>query len=183
MPKRSPRVLAGQAQLGQLSSTAQFFTAFEAGRPLKLFASGFRYSPYAYISLPKTPVRTPADLVGKTVAINPNGRYLLDLIMAKNGLDRSSVKVVTIGADMTPLIAGQVDAVSDFLTNTKALSILGPDVVTLIPANTGVPTMRTPTSQRQMPMKVRRKTWRGSFVLLPRDGDGHSKIDAQRSIS
>ncbi len=134
-----PPVLTGQAQLGQLSSTAQFFTAFEAGRPLKLFASGFRYSPYAYISLPKTPIRTPADLVGKTVAINPNGRYLLDLIMAKNGLDRSSVKVVTMGADMTPLIAGQVDAVSGFLTNTKALSILGSDIVTLVPANTGVP--------------------------------------------
>lgn len=134
-----PPVLAGQAQIGQLSSTAQFFTAFEAGRPLKLFASGFRYSPYAYISLPKSPIRSPAELVGKTVAINPNGRYLLDLIMAKNGINRASVKVVTMGADMTPLISGQVDAVTGFLTNTKALSILGPEIVTLIPANTGVP--------------------------------------------
>lgn len=125
--------------MGQLSSTAQFFTAFEAGRPLKLFASGFRYSPYAYISLPKSPIRTPADLIGKTVAINPNGRYLLDLVMAKDGLDRNGVKVVTMGADMTPLIAGQVDAVTGFLTNTKALSVLGPDIITLIPANTGVP--------------------------------------------
>ncbi len=134
-----PPVLSGQALIGQLSSTAQFFTAYEAGRPLKLFASGFRYSPYAYISLPRSPIRTPADLVGKTIAINPNGRYLLDLIIAKNNLDRSSVKVVTMGADMTPLVAGQVDAVSGFLTNTKALSILGPDIVTLLPANTGVP--------------------------------------------
>jgi NitT/TauT family transport system substrate-binding protein len=134
-----PPVLAGQAQLGQFSSAAQFLTAFEAGRPLRLFASGFRYSPYAYISLPKSPIRTPADLVGKTIAINPNGRYVLDLIMAKNGLDRSSVKVVTMGADMTPLLTGQVDAVTGFLTNTKALSILGPDIVTLVPANAGLP--------------------------------------------
>ncbi|MER8550820.1 ABC transporter substrate-binding protein [Mesorhizobium sp. M1217] len=134
-----PPVLAGQAQLGQLSSTAQFFTAFEAGRPLMLFACGFRYSPYAYVSLPAKPIRTPQDFIGKTVAINPNGRYLLDLIMAKNGLDRSKVNVVTMGADMTPLVAGQVDAVTGFLTNTKALSILGPDIVTLLPAKTGVP--------------------------------------------
>jgi NitT/TauT family transport system substrate-binding protein len=134
-----PPVLSGQAQFGQLSSTAQFFTAFAADRPLKLFASGFRYSPYAYISLPTSPIRTPADLVGKTIALNPNGRFILDLIMAANKLDRSSVKVVTMGADMTPLVAGQVDAVTGFLTNTKALSILGPDIVTLLPANAGVP--------------------------------------------
>ncbi|QAZ42541.1 ABC transporter substrate-binding protein [Mesorhizobium sp. Pch-S] len=129
-----PPVLAGQAVAGQFSSTAQFLTAYEAGRPLLLFASGLRRSPYAYISLPGKPIRTPQDLVGKTIAINPNGRYLLDLIMAKSGLDASSVKVVTMGADMTPLLTGQVDAVTGFLTNTKALSVLGPDIVTLVPS-------------------------------------------------
>lgn len=127
-----PPVLAGQAAAGQFSSTAQLLTAYEAGRPLLLFASGFRRSPYAYISLPGKPIRTPQDLVGKTVAINPNGRYLLDLIMAKSGLDVSTVKVVTMGADMTPLLTGQVDAVTGFLTNTKALSVLGPDFVALV---------------------------------------------------
>lgn len=134
-----PPVLSGQAQLAEFSSTAQFFTAFEAGRPLKLFACGYRYSPYAYFSLPKSPIRTPADLVGKTIAINPNGRYMLDLVLAQNKLDRSAVKVVTMGADMSPLISGQVDAVSGFQTNTKALSVLGPDVIALVPAKEGAP--------------------------------------------
>lgn len=134
-----PPVLAGQAQLGELSSTAQFLTAFAADRPLMLFASGFRYSPYAYISLPAKPIRTPQDLIGKTVAINPNGRWVLDMVLAKNGLDRTKVNVVTAGADMTPLVSGQVDAVSGFLTNTKALSVLGPDIVTLVPAKAGLP--------------------------------------------
>lgn len=127
-----PPVLAGQALMGQLSSTSQFFTAVGAGRPLKLFASGLRSSPYVYISLPDNPIRTPEDLVGKSVAVNPNGRFLLDLIMAQAGLDASTVSVVTMGADMTPLLTGQVDAVSGFLTNTKALSVLGPDFVTLV---------------------------------------------------
>jgi NitT/TauT family transport system substrate-binding protein len=134
-----PPVLAGQAQLGQLSTTSQFFTAIDAGRPLMLFANGYRYAPYAYISLPSKPIRTPQDFIGKTVAINPNGRYTFDLLMAKYGVDRSKVNVVTMGADMTPLVAGQVDAVSGFLTNTKALSVLGPDIVTLIPAKAGLP--------------------------------------------
>lgn len=134
-----PPVLTGQAQFGQLSSTAQFFTAYGAGRPLKLFACGYRYSPYAYISLPGNPIRTPADLVGKTLAINPNGRYMLDVIMAAHDLDRSTVRVVTMGTDMSPLIAGEVDAVTGFITNTKALSVLGPEIVTLFPAKIGVP--------------------------------------------
>lgn len=134
-----PPVLTGQAPFGQLSSTAQFFTAYGAGRPLKLIACGYRYSPYAYISLPKSAIRTPEDLPGKTIAINPNGRYMLDLIMKKNNLDRSTVKVVTMSTDMSPLISGQVDAVTGFITNTKALSVLGPDIVTMFPANTGVP--------------------------------------------
>jgi NitT/TauT family transport system substrate-binding protein len=71
-----PSVLSGQAPVGQFGSTSQLFTAIAAGRPLKLFASGFRYSPYAYISLPKSPIREPKDFVGKTIAINPNGRFL-----------------------------------------------------------------------------------------------------------
>jgi len=134
-----PPVLSGQAQMGQLSSTSQFFTAYDAGRPLKLFASGFRMSPYAYVSLPKSPIRTPQDFVGKTIAINPNGRFLLDLILAKHKIDRSQVKTVTMGTDVTPLLAGQVDAVTGFLTNTKSLSVLGPDIITLTSVQAGVP--------------------------------------------
>lgn len=75
--------------------------------------------------------------MGKTIAINPNGRRTLDLVLAKNKIDPSQVKTVTMGADMTPLIVGQVDAVSGFITNTKAMSVLGPDIVTFTPAKDG----------------------------------------------
>lgn len=132
-----PPVLTGQAQLGQLTSTTDLFLANGAGRPVKLIASGYRYSPYAYISLKKNPIRTAQDLIGKTIAINPNGRRTLDMILAKNKIDASQVKTVTMGADMTPLLAGRVDAVSGFSTNTKALSILGPDIVTFAPGKEG----------------------------------------------
>lgn len=126
-----PPVLAGQAQLGQFSSTSQALVAYGAERPVKFFACGYQTLPYAYISLPGSPIRTPQDMVGKTVAVNPNGRQLLSMVLAANKIDPASVRVVTMGADMTPLIAGQVDAVSGFVTNTKALSVLGPDRITL----------------------------------------------------
>ena len=126
-----PPVLAGQAQLGQFSSTSQALVAYGADRPVKVFACGYQQLPYAYISLPKSPIRTPQDLVGKTVAVNPNGRQLLSMVLAQNKIDPASVRVVTMGADMTPLLAGQVDAVTGFITNTKALSVLGPDRISL----------------------------------------------------
>jgi NitT/TauT family transport system substrate-binding protein len=134
-----PAVLSGQAQGGQLGSTSQLLTAIAAGRPLRLFASGYRFSPYAYISLPKNPIREPKDFVGKTIAMNPNGRFLLDLILVRHSIDPAQVKIVTMGTDMSPLLSGQVDAVTAFLTNTKALEVLGPDIVTLTGTQAGVP--------------------------------------------
>jgi NitT/TauT family transport system substrate-binding protein len=132
-----PPVLTGQARLGQLTSTTDLFLANGAGRPVRLVASGYRYSPYSYISLKKNPVRSAQDLIGKTIAINPNGRRTLDLVLAKNKIDPSQVRTITMGADMTPLISGQADAVSGFITNTKAMSVLGSDIVTFSPAKEG----------------------------------------------
>jgi NitT/TauT family transport system substrate-binding protein len=137
-------VLSGQSQLGQLSGTSLVFMAASADRPITVIASGWRYSPYAYISLPKNPIRTPADMVGKTIAINPNGRLTLDIMLSKNKIDRSKVRTVTMGADLTPLLSGQVDAVSGFMTNTTQLSVLGPDIIAMLPAKNGVPNYANP---------------------------------------
>ena len=132
-----PPVLSGQAQAGQFTTT-QALAAYGAGRPIKIFACGYQYTPYAYISLPRSPIRTPQDLIGKTVALNPNGRFTLELILALHKIDPAKVRTVTMGADMTPLIAGQVDAVTGFITNTKALSILGPDRILMTSESAGV---------------------------------------------
>jgi NitT/TauT family transport system substrate-binding protein len=132
-----PPVLAGQSQLGQFSTTSQALVAYGAGRPVRFFACGFQQSPYAYFSLPRSPIRTPRDMIGKTIAVNPNGRFTLQLILALNKIDPSKVRVVTQGVDMAPLIAGQVDAVTGFLTNTKALSVLGPDRIVLTSEQAG----------------------------------------------
>lgn len=132
-----PPVLAGQSQLGQFSTTSQALVAYGAGRPVRFFACGFQQSPYAYFSLPRSPIRTPQDMIGKTIAVNPNGRFTLQLILALHKIDPSKVRVVTQGVDMSPLIAGQVDAVTGFLTNTKALSVLGPDRIVLTSEQAG----------------------------------------------
>lgn len=132
-----PPLLSGQALMAQMTSS-QVMMARAAGRPVKFFACGYQFSPYAFISKPDSPIRTPQDLVGKTVAINPNGRFTLNMMMSLNGLDPDSVKVITQGADMTALLIGQADAVTGFLTNTSALAAVGEDRVVMTSEDAGV---------------------------------------------
>ena len=139
-----PPVMAGQAQLGQFSSTNQALVAYGAERPVKVFACVFQQLPYAYFSLPRSPIRTPQDMIGKTIGVNPNGRQLLSMVLATNRIDPAKVRAVTMGADMSPLLTGQVDAVTGFMTNTQALAVLGPDRITLPLEQTGVTSYANP---------------------------------------
>lgn len=131
-----PPLLTGHATAAQMTSS-QTILAHGAGRPVMLFACGYQYTPYAYFSKPAAPIRTPQDLVGKTIALNPNGRLTLQIIMALHNIDPDSVKTITQGADMTALLVGQADAVTGFLTNTTALSVLGEDRIVMTAESAG----------------------------------------------
>ena len=56
---------------------------------------------------------------------------LLNALLTKNKIAEKDVEIVIIGADMTPLLTGQVDVVTGWLTNTTALKALGPDRIDL----------------------------------------------------
>jgi NitT/TauT family transport system substrate-binding protein len=64
-------------------------------------------------------------MVGKKVGIQATGVILLRALLAKNKIPEKDVTIVTIGADMSPLLTGQVDVVTGWLTNTTALKVLG----------------------------------------------------------
>jgi NitT/TauT family transport system substrate-binding protein len=134
-----PPVVTGQAGLGQFSDSAQLLLARASGVPIKIIACGFRMAPFAFYSLPKAPIRTVKDMVGKRIGIQPTARYVLDAILLKNDIDASSLTITNIGFDMTPLTTGQVDAVTGWITNTQALSVLGPDRIDLMMKDTGLP--------------------------------------------
>lgn len=134
-----PPVVTGQAQLGQFSDSAQLLLARASGVPIKIFACGFRMAPFAFYSLPKAPIRTVQDMIGKRIGIQPTARYVLDAILLKNNIDPSSLTITNIGFDMTPLTMGQVDAVTGWITNTQALSVIGTDRIDLMMKDTGLP--------------------------------------------
>jgi len=133
-----PPVLANQAQAGQMGSN-QVLAAYGEGIPLTMFATTYQNAPLVYVSLPRAPVRKPADLIGKKVAVTPNGRWLINLMLTVNNIDASKVDIVTAGADLSPLLLGQADVCVSFSTNTKALSVLGPDRILMSASDAGIP--------------------------------------------
>ncbi|MDB5094762.1 MAG: conserved hypothetical exported protein [Candidatus Eremiobacteraeota bacterium] len=132
-------VIAGQAQLGQFSEAAQILLARSSGVPIKLIAVGYRTAPFAFFSLPRSPVRSVAEMAGKRIGIQPTGRYILEAVLAKNKIDPSALSITDVGSDLTPLITNRVDAISAWVTNAHALAVLGSDRIELPMAKTGLP--------------------------------------------
>jgi NitT/TauT family transport system substrate-binding protein len=122
-------VAAGRFEAGQVSSSPSLMLAASQDIPIRCFATGAQEHPYTFFSLKKKPVREPKDLIGKKVGIQATGVILLKALLAKNKIPEKEVEIVTIGADMAPLLTGQVDVVTGWLTNTTALKVLGPDRV------------------------------------------------------
>jgi NitT/TauT family transport system substrate-binding protein len=124
-------VASGRETVGQVSSSPSLMLAVSQDLPIRCFAVSAQKHPYAFFSLAKNPVHTPDDLRGKKVGIQATGAVLLRALLAKNKIDAKDVQVVIIGSDMMPLMTGQVDVVTGWLSNTTALKVLGPDRVTL----------------------------------------------------
>ena len=131
-------VAAGRHEVGQVSSSPSNMLAVSQDLPIKVFATGLQQHPYTFFSLKKNPIRTPQDMVGKKIGIQSTGLVLLRALLAKNKIDEKSLTIIPIGADMTPLLTGQVDTVTGWQTNTTALKPLGADRVDLRLWDTGV---------------------------------------------
>jgi len=131
-------VAAGRAMVGQLSSSPSMMLARSAGIPVRAFAAGYQKHPFTYYSLKSDPIRKPEDMIGKTIATQPTAKILLRALLAANDIPEDRVEVVNMGSDMNQLMTGQAQAVTGWLTNTNALSILGEDRVDLMLWDTGI---------------------------------------------
>ncbi|MEJ8853170.1 ABC transporter substrate-binding protein [Variovorax robiniae] len=131
-------VASGRYEVGQVSSSPSVMLAVSQGLPIKCFAVGAQKHPFTFFSLAKNPVKKPQDLVGKKVGIPSTAAILLRALLAKNKIAEKDVTVVTVGSDMAPLLTGQVDVVTGWLTSTTALKALGPGRVDLTLWDAGV---------------------------------------------
>lgn len=135
-----PALVSGEAAAGQFAESAQVVAARAAGQPVRIVACGFRTSAYGLSSLPKAPVKSAADMIGRRIGVQPESRVALATIIAKNNLDPSRITLVDVGPDKTPLLNGDVDAIGGWLTDMQALSVLGADRIDVLLADMALPT-------------------------------------------
>jgi NitT/TauT family transport system substrate-binding protein len=131
-------VASGSAQAGQISSSPSIMLAVSQNIPIQCFAAALQRHPYTYFSLKSNPVRSVADMVNKRVGIPSTAGVLLKAMLAKANVPESSVQIVPIAADMSPLLAGQVDVISAWSTNTTVLRALGANRVDLSMWDSGI---------------------------------------------
>ncbi|MBI1779181.1 MAG: ABC transporter substrate-binding protein [Proteobacteria bacterium] len=124
-------VASGRFELGQVSSSPSLMLAASQKIPVQCFAVGAQEHPYAFFSLPAKPIRTPQDMIGKKIGIQATGKILLTALLKKQNIAEKDVEVVVIGSELTPVMTGQVDAVTGWITNTTTLRALGNNFVTM----------------------------------------------------
>src|SRR5580704_95168 len=124
-------VASGRYEVGQVSSSPSLMLAASQGIPVVCFAVGAQQHPYCYFSLPRAPIHTPQDMIGRKIGVQATGQILLTALLRKNDIAEDKVQKVIVGSDMTPLLTEQVDAIAGWRTNTTALKVLGPDVIAM----------------------------------------------------
>lgn len=131
-------VAAGRSQVGQVSSSPSLMLARAAGVPVKAFAAGYQKHPFTYFSLSDNAIRTPQDMIGKTIATQPTAFILARALLAKNGIAEDQVELINMGSDMSLLMTGQAQAATGWQTNVSALKVLGDKRVDMMLWDTGI---------------------------------------------
>jgi NitT/TauT family transport system substrate-binding protein len=133
--------VSGAAELGQAGGIEQIASALAEGLPIQPFAAIHQKTPHALISTSRTPITKPADVVGKTVAVafGDAAEILFKAFLRKNGIAEDSVKLVPFRFDLTPLLTGNVDAITGFRTDQPAtIKAKGQTPVTLAYEDFGI---------------------------------------------
>lgn len=131
----------GKALLGVASTPDQVATArINGGAAVKIIGALYQKNPYAVTSLSSAPIRTPQDLVGRTIGVQAVNETVWAAFLSGAGIDPASVTTVPVQFDPSPLTQGEVDGWFSFVTNEPVtLAAAGYDVETLLLADNGYP--------------------------------------------
>jgi NitT/TauT family transport system substrate-binding protein len=135
----STALVATGANTFGTNDSGQVIFGKSEGMNLVIVAACFQRYPGGVLSLAKTGIREPKDLIGKTIAYNEGGPWAFtQAMLAKAGVDMSKIKtVVAIGNEV--LMNGTVDAKTAFIVNEPiAVELAGFKTATLAPADYGV---------------------------------------------
>lgn len=135
------KLLSGTVQVA-LSDAASVGAAIaEQEAPLKIIGATFQKNPFTILSLTDGGnIKTPADLVGKTIGVQDSNASVFAALLNANDIDPADVTVVPVDFDPTPLMNGDVDGFMAYVTN-EALTVeeAGYEITNLTYADNGVP--------------------------------------------
>src|SRR5882757_11110062 len=132
-------VASGQSQLGD-RPIGPLIVAREKGIPIKVIGTVFQKSPYAIMSLAKSPIKTVHDLKGKTIAVSSSGKPLMLNLILDAGLKPDDVKIVPSAPDPAALVSGQIDGYCGYVTNQGVmLRTRGVEIFALNAQDLGLP--------------------------------------------
>ncbi|HLJ58798.1 MAG TPA: ABC transporter substrate-binding protein [bacterium] len=109
-------IVSGKATFGCGTGAQILAKARQQGAPIKVLGVLYQKSPLAVLSLKKSPIRTPQELLGKRVGVAAADSIPWTTWLALNHLDASKITRVPVQFDPAPLVTGQVDAFLSFAT-------------------------------------------------------------------
>jgi NitT/TauT family transport system substrate-binding protein len=174
-------VASGRYEIGQLSSSPSLMLASSQHIPVTCFAVGAQRHPFAFFSLPKNPIRTPQDMIGKKIGVQATAQILLTALLKKHNVPEDKVEKVVVGSDMTPLITGQVDAITGWETSAAELIKLGPDYVSMRLWDQGIKLYALPYYATQDTLKTRAELL-ASFLRAASKGWSYVKSNPEKAV-
>jgi ABC-type nitrate/sulfonate/bicarbonate transport system substrate-binding protein len=116
-PQVTQVLAAGSADIGVASNELEIVQANAEGAEFVVLAAMYQRSPYGYCWLAENPVESVEDLVGKRIG-GPQGDQLhIEAVFAVNDLDPQDYTFVPMSFDPQPLVDGEMDAITCYVTN------------------------------------------------------------------
>ena len=92
-------------------------SAINQGASLITVGAQYQKNPFAVMSLKKTPIKTPQDMIGKKIGVQATNEAVWNSFLKANDIDPSKIDKVPVQFNPEPLAQGQVDGWFSFFTN------------------------------------------------------------------
>jgi ABC-type nitrate/sulfonate/bicarbonate transport system substrate-binding protein len=123
-----------------LSAPDLVAAAVKAGAKIKIIGAEYQKNPFAIMSMTKTAIKTPQDMIGKKIGVQAANESVWSAFLKANKIDPSKITKVPVQFDPLPLTTGSVDGWFSFITNEpNDLRGKGFDVTTLLLADHNYP--------------------------------------------
>ena len=92
-------------------------SAINQGASLNLIGAQYQKNPFAVMSLKKSPIKNPQDMIGKKIGVQATNEPVWNAFLKANNIDPSKITKVPVQFNPQPLVQGTVDGWFSFFTN------------------------------------------------------------------